>query len=495
MNTMQPLSTHDSWWARNQPLQQRFERLSGQHSTEILIIGAGITGLSTAIELSRRGHRVTVCEAEAIGAGTTAGSSGHLDAHPEMGPRKLVDQLGLEKAKAYTSMRLSAIDLIEQQADEKTKFVRLPAYQYSEDADTASKLRANFDAALQIGLEVAWQDQVPISRGTCGYKIANMARIDPEKYLQRLVEIALEEGVTIFEKTLVSGPVEEKPTTLDAGSGSIDFEHVVCATHCSFTSGNMLFAATPPYQSYLLVARVRRLPEDALYWDNSEPYYYVRHVQNGEESLLLIGGCDHRTGTDDSAKAMECLEGWARQRFEVDAIVQRWSAELFEPTDGLPMIGLGPGKKNIWVAAGLSGVGLTLGTAAASLIADGIEGKPVWLEDELSPNRFALSKDWVSAQATAAGNLAERVWPAVDIDPHELAEGEGRVGKVDGKHVAICRDMSGCRHQLNPICPHLGGVVHWNEAEQTWDCPLHGGRFTADGQRIYGPPESNLEAQ
>jgi nitrite reductase/ring-hydroxylating ferredoxin subunit len=160
------------------------------------------------------------------------------------------------------------------------------------------------------------------------------------------------------------------------------------------------------------------------------------------------------------------------------------------------MIGKVPGKNNVWIATGFSGSGLTWGTAAGGLLARQINGESVPLEEDLSPSRFGVLglATMAAEQMTTAVNLAERILPASAINPHELKPGEGKVGMVDGVHTAICRDETGCEHRLSPVCTHMGGVVHWNAAARTWDCPVHGGRFTADGQRLYGPPENPLEA-
>lgn len=88
------------------------------------------------------------------------------------------------------------------------------------------------------------------------------------------------------------------------------------------------------------------------------------------------------------------------------------------------------------------------------MLADGIEGKQVALADQLSPARMALSSDWIAEQASATANMAERVWPATEIEIEQLDNGDGRVGNLDGKHTAVCRDHEGCLHRLNPICPH-----------------------------------------
>ncbi len=209
-------STHNSYWLKKRQLTSQFPKLTETHRTEIAVLGGGITGLSTALELLQRGHKVTVIEALAIGGGTTGGSTGHLDAHPEQGPAKLISSLGVDKAKELVRYRMNAIDVIAQRADEACDVVRIPAYQYSDDESepageptprgaSQDEMRDNLQAAIKIGLQATWEDRVPVPRGSFGYRIENMGRMNSLAYVQRLASLVFSMAES-FLKTVL--PVE-----------------------------------------------------------------------------------------------------------------------------------------------------------------------------------------------------------------------------------------------------------------------------------------------
>jgi Rieske Fe-S protein len=74
-----------------------------------------------------------------------------------------------------------------------------------------------------------------------------------------------------------------------------------------------------------------------------------------------------------------------------------------------------------------------------------------------------------------------------------IKNAESRIVEYNKEKAAAYRDNDGKLHVVSAACPHLGCLVHWNNAEHSWDCPCHGSRFDIDGKFIEGPAFSDLK--
>jgi nitrite reductase/ring-hydroxylating ferredoxin subunit len=165
-----------------------------------------------------------------------------------------------------------------------------------------------------------------------------------------------------------------------------------------------------------------------------------------------------------------------------------------EPVDSLAFIGRNPGDKNVYVVTGDSGNGMTHGTIAGILLTDLMCGRPSAWETLYDPSRISLraTPEFARENLNMAAQYRDLATGGDIENPDELALGAGGVIRSGLRKVAVYRDTTGHLHEITAVCPHLGGIVHWNGAEKTWDCPCHGSRFDKFGKVINGPANSDL---
>jgi glycine/D-amino acid oxidase-like deaminating enzyme/nitrite reductase/ring-hydroxylating ferredoxin subunit len=474
--------------------------LSESLRTDVVVIGAGIAGLSTAYLLARAGQSVAVLDAGPVGGGMTARTTAHLSAALDDRYENLISLRGLEAARLAASSHAAAIDLIEQ-IQEKERiacdFARVNGYLFGASGTEQDALARELDAAHRAGLvDVGWADRAPmtgVDTGRC-LRFPRMGRVHPLKYLAGLADAVARDGGRCFTARAVSVGGDGRMATVRTEQGHVvTARAAVVATNAPINDRVTIHTKQAPYRTYVIAAAVPRgAVYDTLYWDTADPYHYVRLQPGDAEDWLIVGGEDHKSGqANDMDGRFARLETWTRQRFpEMREVRFRWSGQVMEPVDDLGFIGRNPGDaENVYIATGDSGMGMTHGTIAGMLISDLILGRENPWSGLYDPARVSVKAggEFVSENLNVAARLTDYVTGGDVTSLRALKPGEGAIVRRGLRKLAVYRDADGVLLERSAVCTHLGCIIAWNPLEQCWDCPCHGSQFAPDGTPINGP--------
>ena len=438
--------------------------------TDICIIGAGISGLTTAFLLGREGRSVVVLDDGAIGGGMTGRTTAHLSNAYDDRYVEIERLHGAEGARLTAESHTAAIDKIAEIVSQEKidcDFQWLDGFLFAAKPDDLELLDDELAAAHRAGLTTVEKvARAPVDSFDTGValRFTRQAQFHPLEYLDGLARGIMRDGGRIFGQThanKIEGGPEARVRT--SHGPVVTSEVVVVATNTPVNDLVAIHTKQAPYVTYVIGVRVpKNSVTRALYWDTGDPYHYVRLQSENDYDVLIVGGEDHKTGqADDGNKRFARLEQWTRERFpQMGEVEYRWSGQVMEPVDGLAFIGRNPlDNDNVYIATGDSGQGMTHGTIAGMLLTDLIQGRKNAWEDLYSPSRVSLKAlpEYASENLNVAAQYADRI-----------------------------------THRRSAVCPHLGCVVAWNSSEETWDCPCHGSRFSANGKVYQGPANSDL---
>ncbi|HJU87882.1 MAG TPA: FAD-dependent oxidoreductase, partial [Gemmatimonadaceae bacterium] len=456
--------------------------------------------------LARAGKRVVVLDDGPIGGGETGRTTAHLTNAMDDRFHHLEQLHGEDGSRLTAESHGAAIDRIEsivRTEEIACDFERVDGYLFLDPKHDRDYLQRELDAAHRAGLmDVRMIDRAPLAMWDTGpcLHFPNQGQFHPLKYLHGIARALELHGGRIFGGTHVESVEGEDQIQVKAGGKKVTAANAVVATNSPISDYVVTHVKQAPYRTYVIGAKVARgKMSHALYWDTGDPYHYIRlQPLDASHEILIVGGEDHKTGQkDDAAERFARLEAWTRERFPIiEDVAYYWSGQIFEPVDGLALIGRNPGSKNgVYIATGDSGQGMTHGTIAGILLTDLILGKHNPWATLYDPSRVNLRAvpELAKENLNVAAQYADWVKPGEVKSVEDIPPEHGAVIRRGKHRVAVYKDASGKVHERSAKCTHLGCVVHWNSTEATWDCPCHGSRFDPYGKVINAPAISPLE--
>ena len=498
--------TNVPFWIDSAPIQ-KFPKVQRSISVDVVVVGAGVTGITTAYVLKQTGLTVALTERERVASIDTGHTTAHLTYITDVELRELARNFGEDHAQAAWDAGAAAIDEIERIVGEEKiecEYTRVPAYIHvcvgGPSKKEAPLLKKEADLAAKLGFDAVYLESAPYFN-LPAVRFANQAKFHPRKYLRSLVKKIPGNGSYVFEKSAAS-EFDAKQRRVKVNRNWISFDRVVIATNnplvgfASITAATLFQTKLSLYTSYALGGRVPSgtLPE-ALFWDTRDPYDYLRIDRHRDFDYLIYGGEDHKTGQKkQTQRAYTRLLGRLKKIIPEARVDHRWSGQVICTPDGLPYIG--ENAEHQFVATGYCGNGITFGTVAAMMARDWVTGrKNPWTDLFAVDRKKIKGATWNYVRENKDYPyymIKDRIARPEAESVREIKRGQGMVVGSRGKKRAVFRDRNGDLHQLSPVCTHLGCLVRWNPAESTWDCPCHGSRFKPTGEVIAGPAEEAL---
>jgi len=482
------------------PLEENIE-------TDVVIVGAGIVGLSIAYCLSQAGKKVIVIEDGFIGSGETGRTTAQLVTALDQRYYEMEEIFGKASTKLIAESHKEAIEFVKQTIVKENidcDFQQMNGYLFAHPSDHKDSLKKEMEAAVRAGIKAEEMNITPgISNEGASICFVDQAQFHPMKYLHGLCMAIEKNGGKIYTQTHAKEINSKGITTYQ--DHTVKAQHIVIATNAPVNDMYAMMLKQTAVRSYVIGALLKKdsLPK-AMWWDtgdlnaSAKPYHYIRtHSYNETHDLLLCGGEDHPVGMPTEKDAYKSLENWTRERFSIDEIISKWSGQIMVSMDSVAFIGRNPwDEDNVYIVTGDSGIGMTYSAIAGVLIKDLIIGNVNKYEKIYSPSRFTLNSSGKFFKLLKDDfiNLVKKWFYTGSQELSGIKKGDAAIVKLEGEKCGAYCDENGILHIVSAECTHLKCMVVWNKDERSWDCPCHGSRFTYTGKVINGPAITDLPA-
>ena len=383
------LFSGETYWDKTLKNQNQFPSLNEDISTDILIVGGGMSGNLLAYILSKSGHRVFLLEKNQLAKGSSSANTGLLQYSSDIMLYELKESIGEENARLFYKMCLEAMEKltnINNDLSSQTDYKQRDSIYYASTKEDADKLKTEYAYLNKYNFPVEFingetlKEEYGIDK-PCALKTWKDAEVNPYKFIRAIIDENLKMGVKYFENTHIDLDKIKNNKAYTDNNKEITYKSVILATGYTKLYDCIKDKAQID-RTYAFSAKTQANPpwkDKVMIWETKNPYIYFRTAENNR---IIAGGLDEEISkvqsdediifqkTEDIKKEIESF--FPDLNLDID---YRWNALFGSSKDGLPFIGRDPKDKDKYYLLGYEGNGTCYSMAGADILKDLIEGK------------------------------------------------------------------------------------------------------------------------
>lgn len=392
------LRSSEPFWLLKNGIINSYPSLRKNLSTEILIIGGGITGSLIAHQSMEDGRETVLIDRREIGNGSTAVTTSMLQYELDVPLLQLIDKIGKEGAVASYRACSIAIDELEKISDKVKStcgYKKKESLYFAAYKKDISGLFKEYELRKENGFAVKWLDADLIQKeygltGTYGGILSKQgASMDAFRLTHDILRYNFEKGLGIYDKTTVK-KIKYRKSGVSVLLENGCTIHAKKLIYCNgYESTEIIREKFVDLLSTFAVVGERmenglEKVNGTLFWNTADPYIYMRTTDDGR---ILIGGADEEFVNIEkrdaliSKKSQQLKKDLLKVFPDFDLVVDfAWAGTFGETRDGLPYIGRHGEFPSTYFVLGFGGNGITFSVIGMEMISEMLKGKKHHLE-------------------------------------------------------------------------------------------------------------------
>lgn len=473
-------------------------KLDKNITTDILIIGGGISGLTTAYYLRNSKYKVTLIDKDICGHGVSANTTGKLTFMQDLIYSKLSSNFNEEIALKYLNSCKDAVRIVKNIVSRNNidcNLENVSSYVFTNDINKIENFKKEEEFYNKSNIKYKVVSKLPNNLEVkYGIKINYGCVFHPVKYLMGIRKILLESKVCVYENTIaIKLTKKDNYYEVNTDSGTILAKKVIVCTHYPFfVIPGMIPLRSSIEKSYVL-SGLTKTNKKFIAISNENPVYSIRYYTNSNKDYIIYAGNSHYIANHfDNEKRYKELINDYKKYIDKDIKYYFLNHDIMTP-DHLPYIGsVYKNDNSLLIATGFNKWGMTNGTIAGKILSDIILNKDNQYIELFSLHRN-ITKDKIK-NLIVYNYLNAKTYILTKLKKEYSFYNENiEIKIINGKKVGIYTDKKNIKHMVYLKCPHLKCNLIFNNVDKTWDCPCHGSRFDIDGNVIFGPAVYNIK--